>query len=118
MGAVVVWVIRRAVPESPRWLAMHGKVEQGDKVVRKIEAIVERQSGRPLPPPLPVIEQPLHRRASLAELLQQPYRSRLIMPVVFNFCQAIGYYSFANWVPTLLVRRANPAPESWIARAA
>jgi MFS transporter, putative metabolite:H+ symporter len=23
--------------------------------------------------------------------------------VVFNFCQAIGYYGFANWVPTLLI---------------
>jgi putative MFS transporter len=103
VGAVVVWIIRRVVPESPRWLAMHGKVEQGDRVVRKIEAIVERQSGRPLPPPLPVIEQPLHPRASLAELLQPPYRSRLIMLVVFNFCQAIGYYGFANWVPTLLI---------------
>jgi putative MFS transporter len=25
------------------------------------------------------------------------------MLVVFNFCQAIGYYGFANWVPTLLI---------------
>jgi MFS transporter, putative metabolite:H+ symporter len=103
IGAVLVWFIRRAVPESPRWLAMHGDADKGDKVVRKIEAIVERQSGKPLPQPLPVIEQPVHRRASLAELWQPPYRSRLIMLIVFNFCQAIGYYGFANWVPTLLI---------------
>jgi putative MFS transporter len=102
-GAVLVWLIRRAVPESPRWLATHGKLEKGDAVVRKIEVIVERQSGRPLPPPLPVIQQPVHRRASLRELLQPPYRSRLVMLIVFNFCQAIGYYGFANWVPTLLI---------------
>jgi putative MFS transporter len=102
-GAVLVWLIRRAVPESPRWLATHGRLEKGDAVVRKIEAIVERQSGRPLPPPLPVIQQPVHRRASLRELLQAPYRSRLVMLIVFNFCQAIGYYGFANWVPTLLI---------------
>jgi putative MFS transporter len=25
------------------------------------------------------------------------------MLIVFNFCQAIGYYGFANWVPTLLI---------------
>jgi len=103
VGAIVVWFIRRAVPESPRWLAMHGDVSQAERIMQKIEAHVERQSGRPLPLPLPVIEQPAHRRASLSELLAAPYRSRLIMLIVFNFCQAIGYYGFANWVPTLLI---------------
>jgi len=102
-GAIVVWFIRRSVPESPRWLAAHGHVDKADEIVCKIEAIVERQSGRRLPPPLPAIEQPVHRRASFAELLQPPYRSRLIMLIAFNFCQAIGYYGFANWVPTLLI---------------
>lgn len=102
-GAVVVWFIRRAVPESPRWLAMHDRAQEAERVVETMEAKAERQSGRSLPPPLPTVEQPVHRRASLAELLQPPYRSRLIMLVVFNFCQAIGYYGFANWVPTLLI---------------
>lgn len=103
VGAIFVWVIRRAVPESPRWLATHGDVNKADRIVQKIEATVERQTGRPLPTPLTVVEQPAHRRASHVELLQPPYRSRLIMLIVFNFCQAIGYYGFANWVPTLLI---------------
>ncbi|QCP53554.1 MFS transporter [Trinickia violacea] len=102
-GAVLVWFIRRAVPESPRWLAMHGRVEQGERVVQTMEARAEQQLGQALPPPLPAVALPPHRRASLAELWQPPYRSRLIMLVVFNFCQAIGYYGFANWVPTLLI---------------
>lgn len=102
-GALLVWFIRRAVPESPRWLAMHDQEQKAEQVVQKMEAHAERQTGRPLPPPLPAIEPPVHRSASLAELLKPPYRSRLIMLVVFNFCQAIGYYGFANWVPTLLI---------------
>lgn len=103
VGAVLVWFIRRAVPESPRWLATHGRVEDGERIVAKMERIIASQSGEPLPPPLAVIEQPVHRRASFSELLQPPYRSRLIMLIVFNFCQAIGYYGFVNWVPTLLI---------------
>ncbi|MDE1179253.1 MFS transporter [Paraburkholderia sp.] len=102
-GAIVVWFVRRAVPESPRWLATHDRVKQAESVVQSMEAYAERESGRPLPPPQPGVEQPAHRRASFAELLQPPYRSRLIMLIVFNFCQAIGYYGFANWVPTLLI---------------
>ncbi|MGU7778594.1 MFS transporter [Burkholderia sp. PU8-34] len=112
IGAVLVWFIRRAVPESPRWLATHYKIEQGDAIVREIEAIVERQSGRPLPPPLPLIEQPRLRRASLAELWHPPYRSRLVILIVFNFCQAIGYYGFANWVPTLLISQGITVTKS------
>ncbi|SAK99048.1 major facilitator transporter [Caballeronia fortuita] len=102
-GAVLVWFIRRSVPESPRWLASHGQAAKADVIVRDIESIVARQSHAPLPPPLPVLEQPVHRRASFAELLEPPYRSRFLMLVVFNLCQAIGYYGFANWVPTLLI---------------
>jgi len=102
-GALLVWFIRRAVPESPRWLASHGQPERADAIVSAVEAVVARQAQAPLPPPLPGVVQPSHRRASLSELLKPPYRSRFIMLVVFNLCQAIGYYGFANWVPTLLI---------------
>jgi putative MFS transporter len=60
VGAIVVWFIRRAVPESPRWLATHGHAERGERVVSEMEEIIARQSGKPLPPPLAVIEQPAH----------------------------------------------------------
>ncbi|MEX3672334.1 MFS transporter [Paraburkholderia phenoliruptrix] len=103
LGAVVVWLIRRAVPESPRWLAGHGKADKSDAIVSHIEALVERESGTLLSPPLRTVAQPTHRRSSFSDLLRPPYRSRLLMLLVFNFCQAIGYYGFANWVPTLLI---------------
>jgi putative MFS transporter len=34
-----------------------------------------------------------------------PYRKRTIMLIVFHVFQTIGYYGFANWVPTLLIRQ-------------
>jgi putative MFS transporter len=45
------------------------------------------------------------KRASFAELLQPPYLSLVALFMVFNFCQAFGFYGFANWVPTLLVEK-------------
>ena len=103
MGAVVVWFIRRAVPESPRWLAQNGLLKEADLIVVAIETKVEKQYGRPLPSPVPPVMKSKAPTLSFREIWQPPYRSRLIMLIAFNFFQAIGYYGFANWVPTLLI---------------
>jgi MFS transporter, putative metabolite:H+ symporter len=103
LGAVLVWFVRRAVPESPRWLATHGHTEAAEREIVRLEQAAVRESGRDLPPPAPAPNIPAHRSPTLAGLWQPPYRGRLLMLVAFNLCQAIGYYGFANWVPTLLI---------------
>ena len=115
-GAIIVWFIRLRVPESPRWLAQHGQVEDAERVVAKIEARVAREYGRPLPPPPPPIPVRIHTKATFGELFQQPYLSRAVMLAVFNFFQAIGYYGFNNWVPTLLIEKGIAVTQSlWYA---
>jgi len=47
--AVGILLVRRNVPESPRWLFIHGREEEGEKVVRGIEETVTRESGSALP---------------------------------------------------------------------
>ena len=44
-------------------------------------------------------------RGNLLQAMRSPYRSRTIMLVVFNVFQTVGFYGFANWVPTLLIRQ-------------
>lgn len=101
LAAVFVWYIRRQVPESPRWLANHGRLAEADRVTAWIEARVAADIGRPLPPPGPPAPEE-RGGASFGEIWRPPFRRRTIMLMVFNFCQAIGFYGFGNWVPALL----------------
>jgi len=104
VGALIVWFVRLKLPESPRWLAQQERFEEAERVMAKIEARVAEESGRALPAPEPPVnEDP--REGRLSEIFSPAYRSRTIMLSVANFFQTIGFYGFANWVPTLLIAK-------------
>ncbi|MFG2477146.1 MFS transporter [Streptomyces fagopyri] len=46
---LVVLLVRRHVPESPRWQFIHGRGEEADELVTTVERDIEREKGRPLP---------------------------------------------------------------------
>ncbi|HEY4939973.1 MAG TPA: MFS transporter [Rhizomicrobium sp.] len=99
-GALIVWFIRLAVPESPRWLAHHGRLAEADRIVAQFEAQAIAESGS-LPEPMPApFEAP---RGSFAEIWRAPYLVRTIMLIVFNLFQTVGFYGFNNWVPSFLI---------------
>ncbi len=103
VGAIVVWFIRRALPESPRWLATHDRLAEADQVMSRIERHVEAEIGQLAAPGRHAAEE--KGDASFSEIWSPEYRGRTIMLSVFNFAQTIGFYGFAAWVPTLLIAK-------------
>jgi len=109
-GAVFVWWIRRSVPESPRWLAQQGKLDQAKVILDELETRIAMESGVVLPPP--VKSEPPSPRGNFAEIWKPPYRTRTLMLIVFNVFQTVGFYGFSNWVPTFLIKRGIPVVNS------
>ncbi|MCW8306362.1 MFS transporter [Acidiphilium sp. PA] len=104
VGALVVFLLQRGIPESPRWLARHGRMAEADAIVGEIERKVMAETGRPLPPPQPAAPEE-DGAGSFSEIFGPQYLKRTIILSVFNMAQVIGFYGFAAWVPTLLIHR-------------
>jgi putative MFS transporter len=103
LGAIFVWFLRLGLPESPRWLAQHGRYAEADRITSEMERRVVAETGKPLPTPEVLPDEVEDRKGSIMEIFHPPYRSRTIMMIVFNLLQSMGYYGFASWVPTLLL---------------
>ncbi|MBU6498281.1 MAG: MFS transporter [Rhodospirillales bacterium] len=109
-SSVFVWWIRLRLPESPRWLVLHGHAAEAERVTADLEARVAAEYGATLPPP--AAAEPAGPRGGFIELWKPPYLSRTIMMSLFNVFQTVGYYGFANWVPTLLIKQGVSLPHS------
>jgi MFS family permease len=93
LGAAAL-ILRRWLPESPRWLMTHGRNEEAARIVTEIEQRVEAQCG-PLPPFDPACVRRMHRRRpSMLEVLHTlfvGYRQRAVLGLSLMASQAFLY---------------------------
>ena len=102
LGAIVVWLLRTRLPESPRWLASVGREVEAEAIVARMEQ--EANVSRPISDPDPTDPVAAVQPRWLATF-GEPYRTRVIMLGVFHIFQSIGYYGFGTLAPLVLASK-------------
>ena len=97
--SLIIWVIRKKLPESARWLDEKGRHEEAHKVMCEME---QRCGVSPSPRHQVETQDNPRRLGSFKAIWAPQYRKRTIMLMVMNFFQAIGFFGFGNWLPALL----------------
>ncbi len=91
--ALLAFVVRRSLPESPYFLARQGRTQEAAEVLSEI-------TGRHVEPgELSAPEEP---RSSMRELLSERLRSRAVTTALVWIALNISYYGLFLWLPFVL----------------
>ena len=105
IGSFIMWVLRRRIIESPRWLEGEGRTKEADATTTMIEKSVMRYNHlRVLPPVKKHVTVPA-KKVGWGTLFAKKLRARTIMVLIFQYAQSGAAFSFNVLIPLLFVAR-------------
>jgi putative MFS transporter len=102
IGALIVWYLRKAMPESPRWLESIGRTDEAEAMLQEIEGQFAAR-GEALPEPA-ASATPAPTR-SFAALFGPQLFPRLAVGATTLVVANTLIYGFVSWLPTFFVQQ-------------
>jgi putative MFS transporter len=110
LGALIVWYLRKSLPESPRWLEAIGRSEEAEAVLQVIEREVSLHHA-PVPPPAPATTSLPFR--NLSALISPTLFPRMLVGAVTLIVANTLIYGFVTFLPTFFVQEGRGIARSF-----
>jgi putative MFS transporter len=101
IGALIVWYMRKSLPESPRWLEAKGRTAEAEALMQAIER--EAAQGRALP--APAAASTVAVSSDIGTLFAAPLLSRMIVGSVCLITINTLLYGFVTWLPVFFIKQ-------------
>lgn len=113
LAAALIWYLRRDIPESPRWLALHGRMDEAIQVVELLEA--DNGRGGSTSDSVSGSARAGREGVEASAKASGSVVRGLIVATVAVSATNVCSYAFTSWVPTILLKRGiNLSGSLWI----